>query len=70
MFNWINEIAKRNFWATKIDTEDFHMGFECVLPLELQQLSAEHLKTSQKCNTQNIYQVVPLILDEHELALG
>lgn len=70
MLNWIKEIAVRDFATNDIDTEDFHMGFECVLPPEIQELLAGQHKASRRSNSKKACEKGTLILDEHELALS
>lgn len=70
MLNWIKEIAVRDFATNDIDTDDFHMGFECVLPPEIQELLTGQNKSGRRNNSKNAGETEILILDEHELALG
>ncbi|MDD2739293.1 MAG: hypothetical protein PHR94_10180 [Methylomonas lenta] len=70
MFNWIKKIAIYDFSLDEIDHEDFQLGFECVLPAEIQELLTGQNKSGRRINSKNAGEKEKLILDEHELALG
>jgi hypothetical protein len=70
MLNWVKEIATNRLPGNELDGDDFHLGFDVVIPSEIQDLLlgkkglhstdaiSNHLKKSQ------------FRLDEHELAMG
>lgn len=67
MLNRIREMLSRDSIAHKIDSEEFSMGSEHVLPAEMiQLLSGKSRQTHASMNQGK----TRLVLDEHELALS
>ena len=70
MLNWMKEIVTDCFLSNELDGDDFHLGFDVGLPVELRDLIPGK-KVIQSATEPSIdADQSEFNLDEHELAMG
>ena len=70
MLNWVKEIATNRLPGNELDGDDFHLGFDVVIPSEIQDLLLGKKGLHSTVAVSNHLKRSQFRLDEHELAMG
>jgi hypothetical protein len=70
MLNWMKEIATNCLPDNDLDGDDFHLGFDVVIPSEMQDLLLSKKGLHSTVAVSNHLKKSQFRLDEHELAMG
>ena len=70
MLNWMKEIATSCLPGNELEGDDFHLGFDVVIPSEMQDLLLGKKGLHSTVAVSNQLKKSQFSLDEHELAMG
>lgn len=70
MRNWMKGIASNCISGHELEGDDFHLGFDVVIPLEMQELLSGKNLIHSTVAASSYLKKSQFRLDEYELAMG